>query len=129
MTEDDRERIRRLLNSEDQTRNDVTPHHADGRRPRVYEGPLTRPRLDADNMPLPRRVDQVDMGGTRVTPAAYQTPSQPTRYSSTQRKSPPSQPPFDKRRDLSCAAYGLVGLLFEAVVNVLIVTSIQACHY
>jgi hypothetical protein len=33
--------------------------------------------LDKDNMPLPRRVDQVDMEGTRVTPAAYGSASRP----------------------------------------------------
>ena len=129
MTEDDKERIRRLLNSEEQTRDDVTPHHADGRRPRVYDGPLPRPALDADNMPLPRRVDQVDMGGTRVTPAAYQTPSQPTLTSSTQRQPPSSQPPFDKRRALGCAAYGLIGLFFAGVVIVLIGASIAVYSY
>ncbi|MBL1172832.1 MAG: hypothetical protein HND45_10560, partial [Chloroflexi bacterium] len=114
MTEDDRERerIRRLLNSEEETRDDITPHHATGQRPRVYEGPLPRPRLDADNMPLPRRVEETDMDGTRVTPAAYQPvppppPSAPppastpnaARWTEADRQ-PPSRPPFDTRRAL-----------------------------
>ena len=127
-TDNERERNRRLLDSEAETR-DVTPHHAQGQRPRVYDGPLRRPALDKDNMPLPRRVDEVDMGGTRVTPAAYQAPSRPTRYSSTQRKSPPQKPPFDTRRFLGCAAYGLIGLFFAGVVLALIAASIAVYGY
>ncbi|RJP50801.1 MAG: hypothetical protein C4583_09995 [Anaerolineaceae bacterium] len=125
MTEDDRER---LLDSEAFTQNDITPHHAQGQRPRVYEGDLSRPRLDADNMPLPRRVDEVDTGGTRVTPAAYRTPSQPTRYSPVRRQSPPP-PPIDPRKLWGCAAYGLIGLFFAGVVLALILVSAAVFSY
>jgi membrane peptidoglycan carboxypeptidase len=128
MTENDPDRIRRLLNSEEQTGN-ITPHHVQGQRPRVYDGPLPRPALDADNMPLPRRVDEVDMGGTRVTPAAYQTSSQPTRSSSAKRHSPPTQPPFNMRRALGCAAYGLIGLFFAGVVIALLSATIAVYGY
>jgi len=35
--------------------------------------PMTaRPALDTREMPLPRRVDEIDLGGTQVTPTAYQ---------------------------------------------------------
>jgi membrane peptidoglycan carboxypeptidase len=133
MTEDDNERIRRLLNSEDQTRDDITPHHIGTTKPpHVYDGPLPRPALDADNMPLPRRVNEVDMGGTRVTPAAYQSappPPDATRWSSTKRQASPSQPPFDSRRAWGCVAYGLIGLFFMGVVITLIVASIAVYTY
>ena len=43
-------------------------------------------------MPLPRRVDELDMEGTRVSPVAYEQPSRP-RNAST-RLSPTSQPPL-----------------------------------
>src|SRR3972149_6444568 len=33
-----------------------------------------RPRLDSQGIPLPRRVDEIDMDATRVTPSAYRTP-------------------------------------------------------
>ncbi len=136
MTENDRDRIRRLLNSEEETRDDITPHRATGSKPRVYEGPLPRPALDADNMPLPRRVDEVDMGGTRVTPAAYQPapPSPPasstgaTRWAATREQTPPP-PPFDSRRALGCAAYGLIGVFFVGVVLALILVSIAVYSY
>ena len=41
-----------------------------------------------DNMPLPRRVDEIDLEGTRVTPAAYQ----PTRY-----QQPSPNPRYESR--------------------------------
>ena len=126
MTEDER---RRLLDSEAQTRDDITPHHMTSGKPRVYDGSLPRPALDENNLPLPRRVDEVDMGGTRVTPAAYQTPSQPARYTTTRRQVPPSQPPFDTRRALGCAAYGLIGLFFAGVILALITASIAVYSY
>jgi membrane peptidoglycan carboxypeptidase len=131
MTQNNPERVHRLLNSEEETREGVTPanRHATLGRPRVYDKPLSRPALDADNMPLPRRVDQIDVGGTRVTTAAYQPPSQPTRYSSTQRKTPSSQPPFDMRRVLGCSAYGLIGLFFAGVALALIGASFGLFSY
>ncbi|HEY2981121.1 MAG TPA: transglycosylase domain-containing protein, partial [Anaerolineales bacterium] len=75
--EDPGERLRRLLESEGETLHDLPP---DSKRPAgSYASPsrpagasLSRPALDSDNMPLPRRVDEIDMEGTRVTPAAYE---------------------------------------------------------
>ncbi len=49
--------------------------------------------LDKDNMPLPRRVDEVDMDGTRVTPVAYGASSRPRGNTQTRRTVPPSEPP------------------------------------
>ena len=84
-------------------------------------------QLDKDNMPLPRRVDQVDMEGTRVTPAAYGPTSRSrndtpqTRSASTPR---PTQPP-PKRPTISlewlsksggCLTRALVFSLFGLVI-------------
>jgi len=129
MTENERDRIRKLLNSEEQTRGDITPQHVEGRRSRVYEGPLSRPELDENNLPLPRRVHEVDVGGTRVTPAAYQAPSQPRQTAFTQPKTPASQPSFVMRRTRGCAIYGLIGLFFLSVVVALILVSIAVFSY
>ena len=91
---EEQERIRRLLDSESETRDDITPHHVTGERPRVYSEPLSRPRVDANNMPLPRRVNEVDLEGTRVTPAAVNVPTGgTTRKPITQRPSAPTSPP------------------------------------
>src|SRR5512141_138897 len=123
MTEnDEQDRIRKLLDSEAETQNDITPHHVTGERPRVYREPLSRPALDADNMPLPRRVDQVDLEGTRVTPAAVNVPTGgTTRKPITQRPvtSPPSAAPptsFNWRGLIGCFVYGLIGLFFVGVI-------------
>ncbi len=98
--EDPRERLRRLLASEDETQMDVPvpqdedpassldegfalvsePDFGPGLTPYPEETTPqpSLPALDKDNMPLPRRVDEIDVGATRVTPAAYSVPSRPT---------------------------------------------------
>jgi len=130
--EDPRDRLRRLLASEDETMPELPT--ADGepgdspsdetiasimsslgeeeeRSPApqehtpAFDTPM--PALDKDNMPLPRRVDEIDVGATRVTPAAYNvlpkstparsagnTPSQPigTRPAASNISSRPSSP-------------------------------------
>ena len=126
MTEDDR---KRLLDSEALTQNDITPHRTTGQRPRVYEGQISRPRLDADNMPLPRHVDEIDTEGTRVTPAAYKTPSQPVRP--VARRAPPPPPPssIDPQKLWGCAVYGVIGLFFAGVVFALIAVTVAVLSY
>lgn len=83
MRNDDNDRLRRKLKSEEETRKDVEPapppsgitastKKNSGTTPR-----LNLPDLDKDNMPLPKRVDEFDVEGTSVTPAAYrQNPNQ-----------------------------------------------------
>ncbi len=81
-------------------------------------------------MPLPRRVHEVDMGGTRVSPAAYQAPSQPRGYTTTQKKTSITQPPpASPRRTWSCLVYGLIGLFFLGVLGALIAVSIAVFSY
>lgn len=92
--EDPRERLRRLLASEDETQIDLPAAEEEplasppDQEPAALRG-LTpypeettpspsMPALDKDNMPLPRRVAEIDVGATRVTPAAYSAPSRPT---------------------------------------------------
>ncbi len=95
MSNEDNDRLRRLLRSEEETRADLTP--APQSKPTTDPAPktdgttpvFTRPALDKDNMPLPRRVDEIDLEGTRVTPAAYQPvkyqqPAANPRYESQQ---------------------------------------------
>ncbi len=68
-TEDD-ERRRRLLRSEEKTQGEYQPRSVEP--PAGTTAKHYRPRLDEDNMPLPRRVNETDMEGTRVTRAAYE---------------------------------------------------------
>ncbi len=101
--EDPRDRLRRLLASEDETMPELpiadekpggspsdetiaSVMSALGEKDVEPPPPLEHtptpdtpmPALDKDNMPLPRRVDEIDVGATRVTPAAYNVPSKPT---------------------------------------------------
>jgi 1A family penicillin-binding protein len=97
--EDEVEKLRRLLRSEDETRMDVNPapqtppkpdpNQMGGTTPR-----LTRPALDENNMPLPNRVEETDLDGTRVTPAAYRT----NQASGGQGQRPIYQPPASQQR-------------------------------
>jgi len=60
------DKFNRLVRSEAETQgeplqDDVTPPHG-----------LRLPAIDRDNMPLPNRVEELDLDGTVVTPAAYE---------------------------------------------------------
>ncbi len=90
MTDDPRDKFRRLLNSEDETHAEppsqpVPPPESVPHRP-------SYPAIDKDNMPLPRHVTETDMDGTRVTPAAYDTRTSPHRR--VTKTVPPSAPPY-----------------------------------
>ena len=95
--EDPRDRLRRLLASEDETLPELPlPDEKPGGSPsdatiasimsslgeeeedeppeperHIHTPDTPLPALDKDNMPLPRRVDEIDVGATRVTPSAY----------------------------------------------------------
>ncbi|MEN9561836.1 MAG: hypothetical protein RIR73_80, partial [Chloroflexota bacterium] len=77
MNKDDNDRLRRLLRSEEETRQDVDPAPlpegtAASRKPTGGTTPiLNLPELDENNMPRPKRVEETDLDGTRVTNAAY----------------------------------------------------------
>jgi len=139
--EEDRvKRIKHLLDSEAETRPE-TPIEPTKEEESPYEGttrastphrtppPPERERapiaLDKDNMPLPRRVDQVDMEGTRVTPAAYGSVSRPRNTQSRSASTPrPSQPPPNRPtlslewlgRSGGCFVRALVFSLFALVI-------------
>ena len=117
--EDPRDKLRRLLASEDETVPDLpTPDEKPGgspsdetiasvmsslgeekRRGRTVRAPgrisptpdTPMPALDKDNMPLPRRVDEIDVGATRVTPAAFNSLPKSTSVRPAS-SIPPSQP-------------------------------------
>jgi 1A family penicillin-binding protein len=88
MPDDTPRKFRRLLNSEDET------HAEPPSQPAVPPEPiphLSYPALDKDNMPLPRRVTETDMDGTRVTSAAFEPRTTPRRRASP--TTPPPPPP------------------------------------
>jgi len=75
MSNEDNDRLRRILRSEEETQ--ATPPPAPVEPPSSITDKYYRPALDKDNMPLPRRVNEIDIEGTRVTPAAYTPTQQP----------------------------------------------------
>jgi len=117
MTDDeDTNKIKRLLRSEDETRNDITPAAGS---PRVHAN--TSPvRLDADNMPLPRRVSEVDMEGTHVNLAAYESKTTPRRAVNGS---------GNPKRAWGCFVYGLIGSVFLGILLILIGLTIALYQY
>src|SRR5918996_5706833 len=101
--EENKRFLKRLLDSEAETRTDVPVESKDGGEqvdpnattkasPAHRTPPVPRIDLDENNMPLPRRVDELDLEGTRVSPVAYEPASRP-RNTQT-RLAPPIQPPL-----------------------------------
>src|ERR1044072_5002865 len=94
--------LKRLIESEAETRTDipVEPKTEEPIAPaattkaspphRTPSPPLNNIPLDQNNMPLPRRVDELDLEGTRVSPVAYEPPS---RARHAQTRLAPSVPP------------------------------------
>lgn len=75
MNNDDNDKLRRLIDSEGATRKDIKPASDSSTTASSKKGnttpKLTLPEIDKDGMPLPKRVDEIDIEGTRVSPAAY----------------------------------------------------------
>jgi penicillin-binding protein 1C len=147
--EENRRFLKRLIDSEAETRADlpIEPKEEEPADPTAttkanptHRTPTPPPHiaLDKDNMPLPRRVDELDMDGTRVSPVAYEPPSRPR---NAQTRLTPSQPPiqlpiasqpiaFDWRRGWGgCLVRGLLLALFGLVVLIIIVGSISLYEY
>jgi len=120
MNDDDTERRQRILRSEEETVGDLQP------LPPLPEADETqvfaRPVVDADNMPLPHRVDEVDLEGTRVTPAAYE-PTTAERAAARRATLPPGTPApafslknINWRGNLGCLLRVLIAAVFVSVV-------------
>src|SRR5512135_2063424 len=85
MKDDPSDKFRRILNSEDETHAEPPSQPV----PPPQDVPhRSQPALDKDNMPLPRRVTETDMDGTRVTSAAFERHTSPRA-----RATPPPQSP------------------------------------
>src|SRR6266542_2287768 len=86
--EENKRFLKRLIDSESETRTDLPAEPREEEQPdsnattkasppRRTPTPTPHIALDKDNMPLPRRVDELDLDGTRVSPVAYEPPSRP----------------------------------------------------
>ena len=141
--EENKRFLKRLIDSEAETRADipvdpkeegeVDPNATTKASPAHRTPPPPRIALDENNLPLPRRVDELDMEGTRVSPVAYEPASRPRNAQSAQtRLAPPIQPPMqppaaggtvplDWRSGWGgCLVRGLLVALFGLVVLLII---------
>jgi membrane peptidoglycan carboxypeptidase len=136
--EENKRRIKKLLDSEAETRAE-TP--IEPKKDESEEKPATTMAsparkitpetphiaLDENNMPLPRRVHEVDMDGTRVSPVAYEHKSRPRGMTETRRVSPPSQPRQNQAVSIDwkqaggwlarAAVLGLFGIVILAIIG------------
>src|ERR1700690_1756496 len=119
---DDQEqkRIRNLINSEGDTH--VTPS---AQTPRADRPIPSRPLLDKNDMPLPRRVNQTDIEGTRVTPAAFEPTSQ--HRNGGRKKVKKGSGNF--LSGFGCVIQILIALLFVLLVAVLAAVSLGVYEY
>src|SRR5262245_36027061 len=109
MSNEDNDKFRRLIQSEEKTQGDYKAPPL--KTSSSSTAKFSRPALDKDNMPLPRRVDEVDVEGTRVTRAAFE-PTTSRRYNGS------SVPPrrFNWRSNIGCFLRGLIVSAFAALV-------------
>ena len=145
--EDQVRKVQRLLDSESETRAEptiepkkddapkqegTTKAHTNAERNHKTPTPPSI-ALDKDNMPLPRRVHEVDIEGTRVSPVAYESASRPrtTPTPSQPRRVPPptqvhAQPwkidlsNLNLRRGWGCLLRIFILALFSVVVFAII---------
>lgn len=140
MSNEDNDRFRRILKSEEETQGEYKPGSVEP--PSQVTDKYYRPALDKDNMPLPRRVDEIDMEGTRVTPAAYMTTQsqQPKAKPANAVANPPSPPRirskskfnFKKinwRGNWGCFLRGLIAIIFTIVLIGLLAGSYFVYRY
>ncbi len=135
MSNEDNDRLRRLLKSEEETQgqeyksNTPVEPPPSGATPTFY-----RPRLDENNMPLPRRVDETDVEGTRVTRAAYEQIAARQHPAAVHQQQPQQTPPppapakpafdlsainfrnFNWRSNTGCLLRGLIISAFAMLV-------------
>ena len=88
--------------------------------------PVSRcPALDKDNMPLPKRVDEIDLGATRVTAAAYER-------TTPQRKLPRRwfpKLPLDWNKKSGCLLRVLILALFVMAGLCLLLAAVGVYEY
>ncbi len=100
------------------------------------------PAVDTRGMALPRRVDEIDVDATRVSPVAYrqqqpgrrprpvvQSPPPPPPQGRPQYAPPPPPPPATGRRAIGCFVRLFVASLFLLVLSVLCGASFVVFQY
>jgi len=127
--EEPSDKFRRLLDSESETQAEPP---AEEHTPSGGTRPFRHPAVDENGMPLPRRVEEIDMGATRVGQAAYEHSPTPTVHRPvTTRPLPPAR----RRQSLnwskagSCLLRGLISSIFIVVALGLILVAVGIYEY
>ena len=126
--EDPRDRFNRLIKSEAETQIDLPVENPDASTATTRQPP--RPVMDEENMPLPQRVDEIDLNATQVSPAAFEPTSTPV-------NPPPKKPKHEKedrpkrswKKDLGCFVRGLIFFIFLLVAIGLILSALAIYEY
>ena len=119
--EDLREKIHRLVSSEAETQAEPP---AESIKPEGSTRAVHNPMVSRHKMPLPRRVEELDMGATQVTPSAFKPFTGPTRrVSSSRRRSP------NWLKVGGCLLRGLILSLFVLIALGLITAAIGVYEY
>ena len=147
--EDPLERFNRLIKSEAETRLDIpvekpvtpavppTPAESDTEvtsnapvTPSTSPRPAYRPALDGNNMPLPRRVDEIDLNATRVSPSAFNPPSRPIlTQPSPPRKGGGKPPKKNWRNNMGCFLRTIITMVFVVVAIGLLLSALAIYQY
>jgi 1A family penicillin-binding protein len=126
--EDLREKFRRLLDSEADTQGASPNEEAaeEGSTPVV-----TPPTKGEKAMPLPRRVEEIDVGATRVTPSAFEnTPRRSVRRPASSRGvAVPRRQPFNWSKAGGCFVQGLIIFIFFIVGLGLVMAAVGIYEY
>jgi penicillin-binding protein 1C len=126
--EDPREKFRRLVNSEADTQGEqpVEQIGADDKTPVAHH-----PAIDENGMPLPRRVEEIDMAATRVSPSAFEhTPRVQAKRTAPARKTiRPNRRPIDWSQAGGCLLRGAIVLVFIVIALGLILAAVGIYEY
>jgi len=128
-SEDPREKFNRIMKSEAETRAEPP---AEEFTPGGGMRPIRHPAVDENGMPLPRRVEEIDMGATRVGQVAYNlTTGKPVRRLAKTRGKPltPRRKSFNWPKAGGCLLHGFIISLFVIVALGLILAAVGIYEY
>ncbi len=127
--EEPRDKFHRLVDPEGETQAEPP---AEEYTPGSGTRPIRHPAVDEDGMPLPRHVEEIDMGATHVRQAAYEhTPTPTARRPKTVPRMPPvpARQPFNRSKAGGCLLRGLIISIFIIVAFGLIMTAAGVYEY
>jgi penicillin-binding protein 1C len=127
--EEPRDKFHRLVDPEGETQAEPP---AEEYTPGSGTRPVRHPAVDENGMPLPRHVEEIDMGATHVRQAAYEhTPTPTARRPKTVPRVPPVpiRQPFNRARAGGCLLRGLIISIFILVAVGLVMTAVGMYEY